>query len=33
MPSPAVVEQLDTLVASNPRLKRAFAAQRKTSSA
>jgi HEAT repeat protein len=33
MPSPAVVERLETLVAGNPRLKRAFAAQRKSSSA
>jgi HEAT repeat protein len=33
MPSPAVVERLEALVAGNPRLKRAFAAQRKSSSA
>jgi HEAT repeat protein len=33
MPSPVVVERLETLVAGNPRLKRAFAAQRKSSSA
>jgi len=33
MPSPAVVERLEELAAANPRLKRAFAAQRKSSSA
>jgi len=31
MPSPAVVERLEALVADNSRLKRAFAAQRKSS--
>ncbi len=33
LPSPSVVERLETLVAGNPRLKRIFAAQRKPSSA
>ena len=33
MPSPAVIERLETFVAGNPRLKRVFAAQRKSSSA